>query len=102
MTKGQRAMAVAMLYPEPAKVRRKGSGGSKIEGLASGYVSNARTVLRTTPEVAALVLACDKSLAEAYREAQSFQAASQTAPTQLVAGNRRAGSALLTAVESRQ
>jgi hypothetical protein len=46
LDKGQQAMATAILYPEPAKLRRKGSSPSKIEGLADGYISMARTVLR--------------------------------------------------------
>jgi hypothetical protein len=42
MTKSQRAMAVAMVFPEPQKLKRKGTGSSKNEELASGYVSSAR------------------------------------------------------------
>jgi hypothetical protein len=38
MTKGQRAMAVAMIYPEPQKRGPKPKGGS---------LSQARTVLQT-------------------------------------------------------
>ena len=67
-------MAVAMLYPEPAK-----GGRGKRNPLFNGEFSRqllgqARTVLKIVPEVAALVLAGDKTLAEAYREARSNRA----------------------------
>jgi hypothetical protein len=52
MTKNQQAMAVAMVHPEPAKVRRKGSGSSKMEGLSEGRLSEARKVLRWEPAMA--------------------------------------------------
>jgi hypothetical protein len=57
MTKGQRAMAVAMIYPEP----EKGGRGKKLNPLISkefnaGALSQARTVLKHTPECAKYVL----------------------------------------------
>ena len=57
MTKSQRAMAVAMIYPEPAKLRRDGSGFTEIIGQAASprYVSYARTVLKYTPQAAPIV-----------------------------------------------
>src|SRR5262245_36867601 len=70
MTKGQRAMAVAKLYPEAAKLRRKGSSSSEIEGLAAGYVSMARTVLRILPTVADEVLGGITHLDAAYKRAK--------------------------------
>ena len=53
LTKGQRAMAMAKLYPEPEKLRRKGSGSVKNTEQVSGeYISHARTVLHWLPVVA--------------------------------------------------
>lgn len=71
MTKGQRAMAVAMIYPEPAKVKRKGSGSleSKELGFSSAMLSQARTVLSFSRPLAQSVLA-GMPLAEAYKEAK--------------------------------
>jgi hypothetical protein len=73
MTKGQQAMAVAMVNPEPSKVRRKGSGSSKIEGLASGYISQARSVLRHSKASADTVLIGAQSLSSAYDEAKDWE-----------------------------
>jgi hypothetical protein len=39
MTKGQLAMAVAMIYPEPQKLRRKGSSPVETTELSGGGVS---------------------------------------------------------------
>ncbi len=52
MTKGQRAMAVAKIYPEPEKLRRKGNSPSKTEGLTAERLSLARTVLRYSGDLA--------------------------------------------------
>ena len=54
MTKGQRAMAVAKLYPE-SQQGRKGTS-LKIKEVNQGSVSQARTVLKHLPEMAELVL----------------------------------------------
>ncbi len=62
------AVAMAVLYPEPAKGGR-GKKNSLLNGVFSQQLlSQARTVLKAIPEVAELVLAGDKPLAEAYRE----------------------------------
>jgi hypothetical protein len=51
MTKGQRAMAAAMIYPKPEKGGR--GKNSKINLEFSGqYLSMARTVLAVLPEAA--------------------------------------------------
>lgn len=74
MTKSQRAMLAAMLYPEPAKVRRKGAGPLEIKGqLSVGLLSQARTVLATAPEVAKQVAAGNMPLAEAYAAATQLK-----------------------------
>ena len=69
MTKGQQAMAVAMVYPEPEKGGR-GKKSSKIEEfkIASGYLSEARTVLSKSREMAQAVIAGSMSLKAAYDE----------------------------------
>ena len=69
MTKGQRAMAVAMMYPEGA-----GRGGKDDENFSlhfhKSYLRQARTVLKYTPEYTDAVIAGAKSLSEAYEEAK--------------------------------
>ena len=52
MTKGQRAMAVAMIYPEPEQGKSKTSVIITEVGFAASYLSHARTVLRHSPELA--------------------------------------------------
>jgi hypothetical protein len=69
LSKGQQAMAIAMAYPEPTRYRR-GGNLSKVEGLASGLVSEARTVLRAAPDLAQQVMAGDLALAPAYKTTQ--------------------------------
>ena len=56
LTKGQRAMAVAKLYPEPEK---GGRGKTSVinTGVSNEYVKHARTVLRWLPEIADRVMA---------------------------------------------
>ena len=70
MTKGQRAMAVAVLYPEPEKGGRGKKGHKNCEGFSPEYLKQARIVLTTFPEVAKDVMAGTKALSEAYAEAQ--------------------------------
>ena len=52
MTKGQRAMAVAVLYPE----KGRGKTPKNLE-FSSEYIRNARTVLKYAPEHGDTVLA---------------------------------------------
>ena len=51
-------MAIAMLHPEPAKVKRKGSGsvGSTEPGFSRERLSHARTIFREAPDLARSVL----------------------------------------------
>lgn len=51
MTKGQRAMAVAMINPDPER-RGRGNKSSVAEEFGSGRISMARTVLKWAPEMA--------------------------------------------------
>jgi hypothetical protein len=75
LTKGQRAMAIAKLYPEPSRLKRKDSGSIKnIEHVSRQYVDHARTVLAALPQAADAVLAGTKSLNDAYAEAMEARA----------------------------
>jgi hypothetical protein len=67
MTKGQRAMAVAMMYPEGQQGKRN---LPKNLGCSTEYIRNARTVIQYAPEYTSPVLAGAKSLSEAYEEAK--------------------------------
>jgi hypothetical protein len=63
LTKGQQAMALAMIYPEPAKLKRKGgSSVSEDQGVSVTRLSNARAVLRHSRALAEEVLRGGKSL----------------------------------------
>jgi hypothetical protein len=79
MSKGQQAMAVAMMYPEPAKTKRKGSGSleSKELGISGARLSQARTVLAYSTDLARAVLAGSIVLDAAYDEAKKGQTAAQ-------------------------
>jgi hypothetical protein len=80
LTKGQRAMAVAKLYPES----RQGKKTSvKITEVSSEYVKHARTVLAWLPQIADAVLAGNKPLGEAYQEAQRLKEQADAEPQRL-------------------
>lgn len=67
MTKGQRAMAVAMMYPE-AEMGRGNSNVPKSLGLSTEYIRQARTVLKNSKTLAEQVLAGAPSLSVAYEQ----------------------------------
>jgi hypothetical protein len=69
MTKGQRAIVVAKIYPEPEKGGR-GKNSSVTKEFSSERLSLARTVLRHAPDLAASVIAGSISLDNAYEEAR--------------------------------
>ena len=46
MTKGQRAMAVAMNHPKPEKLKRDGSSVSEQHHIPKGKLSEACTILQ--------------------------------------------------------
>jgi hypothetical protein len=75
MSKGQQAMGVAMMYPEPAKTKRKGSGflESKELGISGARLSQARTVLAYSTDLARAVLAGSTVLDAAYDEAKKVK-----------------------------
>lgn len=83
MTKGQRAMAVAMIYPEPTKLKRKGSSIKNIDHFSPQLLSHARTVLRHTPEVSRQVLAGNKPLSEAYSQAIALSQETESEAAQI-------------------
>lgn len=68
MTKGQRAMAVAMIYPEAEAKGGRGKTSAKISEVSDRYIGMARTVLSFSRPLAQSVLA-GMPLAEAYKEA---------------------------------
>jgi ParB-like chromosome segregation protein Spo0J len=71
MTAGQRAMALAMIYPEAAKLRRSGLSVTERQNVTAERLSLARLVLRYGPDdLAPEVLAGSRSLDDAYTEAK--------------------------------
>jgi hypothetical protein len=69
MTKGARAMAEAMLHPEPEKGGRGQKTVQPLDSFSKQSLSQARTVLRLRPGLAAEVLAGNMTLDAAYAEA---------------------------------
>lgn len=83
MTKGQRAMAVARIYPEPKRGMHselKNSTGM----VDKAYVSKARTVLAHKPDLAPNVLVGAVPLDAAYQEAQEEKKRNEGKGAQLV------------------
>jgi ParB-like chromosome segregation protein Spo0J len=78
MSKGQQAMAVAKIYPEPTKLKRKGSSFNVDQEFDPTYVSYARTILKFASELADHVLFGTTSLNEAYEEALIRKASSES------------------------
>lgn len=66
MTKGQQAMAVAMMYPEPTPGKRS----VIITGVSESYLSHARTVYHSAPDLMTAVLNGPIKLDAAYDEAR--------------------------------
>ena len=70
LTKGQRAMAVAMIYPK-AHPGKKTSSVSEEAKVSAVYLSQARTVLEYTPDLPANVVLGTTSLDAAYEKARA-------------------------------
>jgi ParB family chromosome partitioning protein len=85
LSKGRQAMAMAMLFPEPAKLKRAGSCKIQEQFVDAGALSRARKVLAEDPELARLVMAGDKPLADAYATVR-FLEAKQADPLMLPTG----------------
>ena len=90
---GQRAMAIAMLYPEPTKGGRgkKGATCGEFSGVSHQRVADARVVLRYCPELAQAVMRGEKPLHGALAEARLSQGDSSLAR---IAGGNFLGSAV--------
>lgn len=80
LTEGQRAMAVAKLYPDPENGEKKNGEKNEIVlgDISRANLSRARTVLRWLPVIADLVMAGTKSLHAAYAEAQRLKKLAMT------------------------
>ena len=76
LTSGQRAMALAMIYPEPTKLKRAGSSVAKQQDVSKARLSLARTVLNHSPALAKDVMAKRTSLDEAVKTVLDEQRAS--------------------------
>jgi hypothetical protein len=83
LTKSQRAMAVAMLFPESGKGGRGKKNPEFNSEFSSRYVREARTVLEWTPEVAKKVIAGQKPLNEAYTEVLVLKERAEAVPVRL-------------------
>ena len=75
MSKGQQAMAVAMVYPEPEKTTHGKKSKTKLlletkTNFSGARLSQARTVLACSTDLARAVLAGTKALDAAYGEAK--------------------------------
>src|SRR6202162_2361606 len=75
MSKGQQAMAVAMVYPEPEKTTHGKKSKTKLlletkTNFSGARLSQARTVLACSTDLALAVLAGTKALDAAYGEAK--------------------------------
>lgn len=77
LSKGQRAIVVAKAYPEPES-RGRGNKSKLNLDFSSMTLSQARTVLRFTPDLADQVLFQNLSLTDAYAEARKLRAAAET------------------------
>ena len=91
MTAGQRAMAVAMIYPEPERGKRTDLKGTSVPTteVASGTLSHARTVLKLNPAETALVLAGGRPLSETYKQVCAERDAAKSEVEQLDELRRR-------------
>ena len=67
MTKGQRAMTVAKIYPEPERGGRGKKATVSVENVSPQRVSYARSILRYAPDLADNVLRGSASLDDAYK-----------------------------------
>ena len=83
LTKGQRAMAVAMIYPKPERGRGKKDPAKGTEQVSYSRVKVARTVLQYAPDLADNVLSGAESLDAAYKTAGDRKTAASSEETQL-------------------
>lgn len=86
MTKGQRAMALATIYPEPKRGVHANSELKKLtgnDGTLQVYLSYARAVLKYSPTLVDDVMSNKKKLPEAYELAKAIKNSSETATVRL-------------------
>ena len=67
MTKGQRAMAVAMIYPQPVRGRGNKDPAKETEKVSFSRIKVARNLLQSAPDLADGVLAGSVPLNDAYQ-----------------------------------
>lgn len=83
MTKGQRAIAVAMIYPDSEQGKRGTSVKTTEVRISSASLSHARTILRYAGDLADSVLTGSMSFDEAYRTARQRKQEAESCETQL-------------------
>jgi hypothetical protein len=79
LTRGQQAMRVALLYPEPTRLKRKGSSVAKEQKVSEARLSTARTVLAHSRELALAVRDGLKTLDDALDDVKASKKAMQSA-----------------------
>jgi len=84
LTKGQKALALALIYPDPAQLRRKGSGPSELEGqkISLSRLSEARQIA-PHPDLVDMVRLGSKPFDQALAEAKRRQQAATSEEVQL-------------------
>jgi hypothetical protein len=92
LSKGQQAMAMAMVYPDAQRggKREKGSSLVSKHNFSSARLSHARTVLRSSPPLAQQVIAGKKSLDEAMTVVRQYEHHAATTPRRIY--RKRSGS----------
>jgi ParB-like chromosome segregation protein Spo0J len=84
MTAGQRAMSLAMLFPDPERTKRAGSSVAKERKVSEARLSLARAVLRVAPDdLAPQVLSGSTTLDIAFAEVKRRQQAAMSEEAQL-------------------
>jgi hypothetical protein len=83
LSKGQQAMALAMMYPEPGKGGRGNKNGSVSEQFSKTRLSNARAVLRYSRGLAEQVLKGDAGLDEALAQVHSEEGKARSRAAQI-------------------
>ena len=75
LSKGQRAMGHALLFPEGAKLKRKGSSSvSEDQGFSAARLSQARTVLSYSRDLALAVRDGTEKLDDAFAKSHASRA----------------------------
>ena len=83
MSKGQQAMAVAIMYPEVKPGPSEASRSPKKLGISAEYVRQARAVMQYTPGAVKSVMSGGTKLDKAYEEAKNEKDKAITVDTKL-------------------